>query len=183
MDHQHPHNGYASRLTPQGIRIYLDTGLHAYTTIHSVARLPHCVTPSLDYYQIRPHASTHTTTQKAATCASGRLVSLIHHGRACTGTGISTRYPSTTPDGLALGPDSPWEEKLNPGTLSHPADKILTCHSLLMPAFSLAYPPPPVTQQLPRAHDAPLPNHKRGFRGFGGALKPHYIVGAQPLDQ
>lgn len=115
--------------------------------------------------------------------ASGRLVSLIHHGRACTGTGISTRYPSTTPDGLALGPDSPWEEKLNPGTLSHPADKILTCHSLLMPAFSLAYPPPPVTWQLPRAHDAPLPNHKRGFRGFGGALQPHYIVGAQPLDQ
>ena len=146
----------------------------------------------LGYHTASPHHLTttrsgpthpHTTTQKAATCASGRLVSLIHHGRACTGTGISTRYPSTTPDGLALGPDSPWEEKLNPGTLSHPADKILTCHSLLMPAFSLAYPPPPVTQQLPRAHDAPLPNHKRGFRGFGGALKPHYIVGAQPLDQ
>ena len=29
------------------------------------------------------------------------------HGRCCTGTGISTRRPSTTPVGLALGPDSP----------------------------------------------------------------------------
>ncbi len=68
MDHQHPHNGYASRLTPQGIRIYLDTGLHAYTTIHSVARLPHCVTPSLDYYQIRPHASTHNNPKGCHVC-------------------------------------------------------------------------------------------------------------------
>ncbi len=41
---------------------------------------------------------------------SGRLVSLIHHGRAHTGTGISTRCPSTTPVGLALGPDSPWAD-------------------------------------------------------------------------
>ncbi|CAN0453015.1 unnamed protein product [Hapterophycus canaliculatus] len=39
-----------------------------------------------------------------------RLVSPIHHGRTHTGTGISTRYPSTTPVGLALGPDSPWED-------------------------------------------------------------------------
>src|SRR5699024_9044851 len=57
----------------------------------------------------------------------GWLVSLIHHGRTHTGTGISTRCPSTTPVGLALGPDSPWEDELDPGTLSHPAGKILTC--------------------------------------------------------
>ena len=31
----------------------------------------------------------------------------VQHGRFFAGTGISTRYPSTTPLGLALGPDSP----------------------------------------------------------------------------
>jgi hypothetical protein len=63
-------------------------------------------------------------------------------GRSCTGTGISTRSPSTTPLGLALGPDSPRAEQPAPGTLGHPAEGILTLHALLMPAFSLAPPPP-----------------------------------------
>ena len=54
------------------------------------------------------------------------LVSMLYHGRMLTGTRISTGCPSTTPDGLALGPDSPWEDELDPGTLSHPADRILT---------------------------------------------------------
>ena len=63
------------------------------------------------------------------------------HGRTITGTGISTRPPSTTPDGLALGPGSPWAEQPGPGTLGHPAAEILTLHSLLMPAFSLPHPP------------------------------------------
>jgi hypothetical protein len=63
-------------------------------------------------------------------------------GRYPTGTGISTRSPSTTPLGLALGPDSPRAEQPGPGTLGHPAEGILTLHALLMPAFSLAPPPP-----------------------------------------
>jgi hypothetical protein len=33
-----------------------------------------------------------------------------HQGRAHAGTGISTRCPSTTPVGLALGPDLPWAD-------------------------------------------------------------------------
>ena len=74
-----------------------------------------------------------------------------------TGTGISTRSPSTTPVGLALGPDSPWEDELDPGTLSHPADTILTYLSLLMPAFSLAHSPRLLTVTLQPMHDAPLP--------------------------
>src|SRR5258707_7503320 len=37
-----------------------------------------------------------------------RLASAIQHGRSHAGTGISTRCPSTTPVGLALGPDLPW---------------------------------------------------------------------------
>ena len=92
---------------------------------HRLAQLPSCVTPSLGYYQIRSRASP-SRGLKDRPDGSGRLVSLIHHGRAHTGTGISTRCPSTTPVGLALGPDSPWEDELDPGTLSHPADRILT---------------------------------------------------------
>ena len=44
---------------------------------------------------------------------------------------------STTPVGLALGPDSPGDDERGPGTLGHPADGILTRLSLLMSAFSL----------------------------------------------
>ena len=57
----------------------------------------------------------------------GWLVQLIQHGRGYTGTGISTRCPSTTPVGLALGPDSPWADWPGPGTLGLSAGKVLTC--------------------------------------------------------
>ena len=80
------------------------------------------------------------------------------HGRTTTGTGISTRPPSTTPDGLALGPGSPWADKPGPGTLGHSAAEILTLHSLLMPAFSLPPLHPRFTPRLHRMQDAPLPN-------------------------
>src|SRR5690606_18773886 len=110
--------------------------------------------------------------------------------------GISTRCPSTTPHGLALGPDSPRADELDPGTLGHPAAGILTLHSLLMPAFSLLSPPPlasatasPVTGRSPtHPHTQPTPRRRRArhtceCRSFGGVLKPRYIVGAGPLDQ
>ena len=84
----------------------------------------HTLTPQsnkwLSYLPASPHhlATTrsgptqpHTTKKQSLfTGAYGWLVSLIHHGRSYSGTGISTRYPSTTPVGLALGPDSPWED-------------------------------------------------------------------------
>ena len=38
------------------------------------------------------------------------LATMVKPGRAHSGTGISTSCPSTTPFGLVLGPDSPWEE-------------------------------------------------------------------------
>ena len=44
---------------------------------------------------------------------------------------------STTPVGLALGPDSPGDDERGPGTLGHPADGILTRLSLLMSACLL----------------------------------------------
>jgi hypothetical protein len=83
------------------------TGLHRL--FHQPAQLPSCVTPSLDYYHRRSRAST-PASPEGNTNASGRLVPVIHQGRVHTGTGISTRCPSTTPVGLALGPDSPWAD-------------------------------------------------------------------------
>ena len=57
----------------------------------------------------------------------GCLALLISCGRFFAGTGISTRCPSTTPVGLALGPDSPWADWPGPGTLGLSAGKVLTC--------------------------------------------------------
>ena len=62
--------------------------------------------------------------------------------RAHGGTGISTSCASTTPLGLALAPDLPWEDGPCPGTLGHPAEGVLTPLSLLMPTFSLVCAPP-----------------------------------------
>ena len=55
--------------------------------------------------------------------------------------GISTCCPSTTPFGLALGPDLPRADQLYPGNLRYSAVRILTSLSLLIPAFSLQYSP------------------------------------------
>ena len=73
------------------------------------------------------------------------------------GTGISTCYPSATPPGLALGPDLPRADQLYPGNLGHPADRIPTYLSLLIPAFSLRARPLLLTVQLRPDADAPLP--------------------------
>ena len=62
---------------------------------------------------------------------------VLFHG----GTGISTCYPSTTPFGLALGPDLPRADQPCPGNLGYSAGRILTFLSLLIPAFSLLISP------------------------------------------
>ena len=117
-------------------------------------------------------------------------------GRSVAGTGISTRCPSTTPLGLALGPDSPRADWPGPGTLGHSAEGVLTLLALLMPAFSLA-PPPRLDHSgaSPVARRSPTHPHawtharcaRAGFwcecHSFGGVLEPRYIVGAEPLDQ
>ncbi len=73
------------------------------------------------------------------------------------GAGISACCPSATPSGLALGPDLPREDKLYPGNLGYPANRIPTCFSLLIPAFSLRAAPLLLAVQLRRSTDAPLP--------------------------
>src|SRR5579875_3069501 len=81
----------------------------------------------------------------------GWLAALIHHGRTYTGTGISTRCPSTTPVGLALGPDSPWADWPGPGTLGLPAGKVLTC---LIATHACILTPPTSTQD--HSHASPV---------------------------
>jgi hypothetical protein len=103
--------------------------------------LPACPSTTIGWYGYLP-ASPHrlpTTSEDPTQQATaghpkatgqrpfGRLVPLIRHGRTRTGTGISTRCPSTTPVGLALGPDSPWADWPGPGTLGLSAGKVLTC--------------------------------------------------------
>ena len=66
-------------------------------------------------------------------------------------TGISTCCPSTTPFGLALGPDLPRADQLYSGNLGYSAGRILTFLSLLIPAFSLLIPPLLLTVQLLRS--------------------------------
>ena len=72
-------------------------------------------------------------------------------------TGISTSCPSTTTLVLALGPDLPRADQLYSGNLGYSAYKILTCISLLIPAFSLAIAPQLLTVLLLRNCNAPLP--------------------------
>ena len=127
--------------------------LRGFTYATSYTLTPGQPPPGLDYLPASPHrlpTITEDPTQpltfrhpKAPNRSGfGRLVPVLRYGRPHTGTGISTRCPSTTPVGLALGPDLPWADQLDPGTLSQSAHTFLTCVSLLMPAFSLVNRPP-----------------------------------------
>jgi hypothetical protein len=76
---------------------------------HRPARLPSCVTPvnTLTSRNQVPASTTTPTPEGAEEKVSRRLVSPARYWRFFAGTGISTRCPSTTPVGLALGPDLP----------------------------------------------------------------------------
>ena len=69
--------------------------------------------------------------------SAGSLSLLRHSFALLAGTGISTRYPSTTPFGLALGPDLPRADEPSSGNLGSSVRGILTHVPLLTPAFSL----------------------------------------------
>ena len=147
--------GYASPLGDHARRICLS------------GPLPVCPSVTTDWYgylPASPHRLTTTSegpTQPVAVVSPkgsdrppfGWLVPLFRQGRAHTGTGISTRCPSTTPVGLALGPDSPWADWPGPGTLGLSAGKVLTC--LIATHACILTPAPSTTESL------------RGFTGYG----------------
>ena len=73
------------------------------------------------------------------------------------GTGLSTCCPSTTPFGLALGPDYLRADEPSPENLRLSTAEFLAPLSLLMPAFSLLYNPPLLPVRLLLVYIAPLP--------------------------
>jgi hypothetical protein len=64
--------------------------------------------PASPHRSPAPHVGRLNTPPRKATCSL--LVPCGRRGRDQRGTGISTGRPSTTPLGLALGPDSPWAD-------------------------------------------------------------------------
>ena len=140
--------GYASPLRICETRIYLDLSLQV------------CPSITTDWYGYLPASPRRLTTTNEGPAQRmkpahpkvigdpwfGRLVPLIHQGRSHTGTGISTRCPSTTPVGLALGPDSPWADWPGPGTLGLSAGKVLTC--LIATHACILTPTPSTTPSL-----------------------------------
>ena len=105
------------------------------------------------------------------------LLSFLRHSISYIGgTGISTRCPSTTPLGLALGPDSLWEDEPSPETLRQTVDGILTHLALLIPAFSLPTSPAVLTINLHPCWNAPLPlYHKIKFAVSVICLAPVHL--------
>src|SRR4051794_41670580 len=93
--------------------------------------------------------------------------------------------PRLTLGGLAC-PRNPWSSG---GGVSHPAFATHACiltHTDSTPGSlrsftagaALPYPPQPLNQPHPKAGRLGLP---LGCHGFGGVLKPRYIIGAEPL--
>ena len=74
------------------------------------------------------------------------------------GYGISTVCASATPFGLTLAPDLLGADEPSSKILRLSANMILTYFSLLIPAFSLLYRPPPLPLWLLPAQNALLPN-------------------------
>ena len=140
--------GYASPLRMYDTRIYLGVSLQV------------CPSITTDWYGYLPASPHRLTTTRAGPTqlpdpshpkvisgqGFGWLAALIHQGRPHTGTGISTRCPSTTPVGLALGPDSPWADWPGPGTLGLSAGKVLTC--LIATHACILTPTPSTTRSL-----------------------------------
>jgi hypothetical protein len=61
---------------------------------------------------------------------------------------------------------------------------VLTCITLLMPAFSLLLTPPVLTVWLLRRRTLPYHYAPKGaIHSFGDKLEPRYIFGAESLDQ
>ena len=143
----------------------------AYDTFYVLTRGQ--PSPRLGYLPASPHRLTTTSEgpmqpqnvtipKENDQSGFGWLVPLIHHGRPHTGTGISTRCPSTTPVGLALGPDSPWADWPGPGTLGLTAGKVLTC---LIATHACILTPPSSTTGYPKASlnegRSPTHNHPK----------------------
>ena len=133
----------------------------AYHTAYTLT--PGQPPPGLDYLPASPHRLPTTSLVRRLHHfpfpeGSGRLhglsIAWFDIGRFKAGTGISTGCPSTTPVGLALGPDLPWADQLDPGTLSQSAHfPCIATHACIL----TREPSTTLPRLLHPAHDAPLP--------------------------
>ena len=124
---------------------------------HSLLYLHRCF-PSASRLCIIIGFSPITAPPLARTFPAVRQISLLRHSfTPLRSTGISTCCPSTTPLGLALGPDLPRADEPSSGNLGFSVRGILTHVPLLTPAFSLVAAPPVLSIRLLRHYNAPLP--------------------------
>ena len=123
-----------------------------------------------------------SATSLAPAFPSAGSASLLRHSIIHTvSTGISTCCPSTTPLGLALGPDLPRADEPSSGNLGFSVRGILTHVSLLTPAFSLLYAPQLLPVLLLPVCNAPLPICSCRSLSFGGVFQPR-TFSAQDLS-
>ena len=160
---------------------------------HQLAELPSCVTPSLNYYTLRPHAPHHQSENQQQ---NGWLVSCASSLSNTRGYGninpLSIDYasrprlrPRLTQGGLAW----PWNPWSFGGRGSHSSFATHAC--ILTRATSTAGSPRRFTGSTTLPYPSTrLHQHFKSIGGakcechsFGGVLEPRYIVGAEPLDQ
>ena len=138
---------------------FLNSSLEAFpgSWRHLLLYLHRCV-PSASRLQIVSCFSQLTPTSLARAIPAARPISLLRHSfTPLRSTGISTCCPSTTPLGLALGPDLPRADEPSSGNLGFSVRGILTHVPLLTPAFSLVAAPHVLSIILLRHYNAPLP--------------------------
>ena len=141
----------------------------------------HCASPLLTRLPTStedPQTTRHGPTRAPEGTPAGHhgrqrgLAPARQHGRYQTGTGISTRHPSTTPVGLALGPDSPREDEPAPGTLGlsalgTPTPVIATHACILTPTQSTPRSPPGFTPRRTLPYHPHPPHTYSDSRGAG----------------
>ena len=138
---------------------FLTSSLEAFpgSWLHSLLYL-YLYFPSASRLHVVTGFSPITTTSLARTIPAVRQISLLRHSfTPLRSTGFSTCCPSTTPLGLALGPDLPRADEPSSGNLGFSVRRILTYVPLLTPAFSLVAAPHVLPVILLRHYNAPLP--------------------------
>ena len=148
-----------SVLVRAAMELSLETFPGSWRHIRS-ARLERFRLP-VTFYILCTHFTIHLLFASPTIHSVGHTSLLRHSFISIAGTGISACFPSTTPFGLALGPDLPRADEPSPGNLGLSVCRILTYISLLTPAFSLPYCPSLLTVRLLPAWNAPLPLNLR----------------------
>jgi hypothetical protein len=103
------------------------------------------------------------------------------------GTGILTRFPSTTPFGLALGADSPCADERGAGNLGLTARELFTpfiaTHVSIRTSDTSSSPYEPPSQAYRTLFYRARTPKNTHTHSFGAQFEPRYIFRAGRLDQ